>query len=233
VGLLLIGVALAMLLLPIAKEGLSRFKRDRFVSEAEMEQSVQLRPMLATVAVEMIKDHPLQGTGFGLYHKFKRPYHFSSDSGLPLQKVLVYTQHNVFLVYLVETGVVGLAGFLGLFVVAAIRCLRLSADASLDWEQRQLGLLGLSAVSIYLINGMYHDVSIIPAAHTMLLMIVGVVGQIPLKSIDVAKHARLRGFLWKENNTPDATTGLPNQLTGEAFCSSGARGKLVSDDGCC
>lgn len=156
-------------------ERLNRFKRDRDVTVEEMSLSIGLRPLLATVAWEMFLDRPLTGCGFGQYSRFKTEYHYLDQYDAPLTAALPYMQHNVIGSYATESGLVGLAGLLFL----------LGSGAGLIWRQKcwngagkygeQVSLLALCVLGNYLVNGMFHDVSIIPACHSQLLLFLGVV----------------------------------------------------------
>lgn len=143
-------------------------KRDRDLSAAEAARSVQLRPLLAAVAWRMVQDRPVLGFGLAQYDRAKRPYLEDPTAGLPLRQTRPYTQHNVFLSLLVETGVVGL--MLGLFLLAAW------SDTA--WRLRNtrassLGLLAAVALSGYVVNGLFHDVSIIPGMNAVLFFVAG------------------------------------------------------------
>ena len=67
-----------------------------------MEQSAQLRPLFAIVAMNMFHDRPLFGCGFGQYAREKYPYLQDPYSGRPLANTKYLMQHNVFLAYLTE-----------------------------------------------------------------------------------------------------------------------------------
>lgn len=149
---------------------LNRFKRDEFVSAEEMAQSAGLRPVLAVVAWEMFKDYPLTGVGLGQYSKYKKPYHQLDDYDLPLQSALPYMQHNVVLSWATEMGLAGL-------LVAGMVWLVMGRQAIHSWSardtsllQRCFGLWLLVALLNYLVNGMFHDVSIITDANLSLLL---------------------------------------------------------------
>ena len=108
-GLIIILVSIAVLIsFPFVGEKIYSFKRDKEVSQAEMEQSAQLRPLFAIIAMNMFQDRPLFGCGFGQYAREKYPYLQDPYSGRPLASTKYFMQHNVFLAYLTETGLVGL-----------------------------------------------------------------------------------------------------------------------------
>lgn len=161
--------ALGLVILASFSSQLNRFKRDENVSVEDMTQSAALRPVLAAVAWEMFQDHPLQGVGLGQYEKHKKPYHHQEGYGLPLQMALPYVQHNVMLSYLTETGLVGLLAAIAMWLACAQLALRAWSAESSPTVSRCLGLLLFTALANYLINGLFHDVSIIPVANTSLL----------------------------------------------------------------
>lgn len=143
-------------------------KRDRDLSAAEAARSVKLRPLLAAAAWRMIQDRPVFGFGLGQYDRAKHPYLEEPTGRVPLRQTRPYTQHNVFLSWLVETGAVGL--MLGLFLLAAW------ADTARRLRDTAAGALGLlAAVSLlgYIVNGLFHDVSIIPGMNAALFFVAG------------------------------------------------------------
>ncbi|MCM2372039.1 O-antigen ligase family protein [Rhodopirellula sp. ICT_H3.1] len=155
------------------KEQLLSFKRDKALSASEAAKSVELRPLLATVAWEMFLDRPLAGHGFGQYLTAAEPYHAIRSHGIPLENVRPYVQHNVFLSLLVDIGLIGLT--LHVLFVFSILCMgwqlaRTHPDGS---PQRQIGMLAIGILSGYFCNGMFHDVSIIEMVHTYLFTLSG------------------------------------------------------------
>lgn len=161
--------ALGFIVLASFSSHLNRFKRDENVSVEDMSQSAALRPVLATVAWEMFQDRPLNGVGFGQYNKYKKPYHQVENHSLPLQMALPYVQHNVMLSYLTELGLVGLLAAVAMWLGSIRLGLQAWTASASSLESRCLGLLLLTAVINYLMNGLFHDVSIIPVANSSLL----------------------------------------------------------------
>jgi hypothetical protein len=138
------------------------FKRDKNVSQAEMEQSAQLRPMLATLAWKMFLDRPMMGCGTGRYLGNVPNYLGERDSELQLEKAKTYVQHNIFLSLLTENGLLGLLPFIGLFGLWIRDAIKLWGDRTRALEYRQFGLLYLCFMCGYLAIGMFQDVLIIP-----------------------------------------------------------------------
>ena len=166
-------VLLLMVSLVLIGDRINSFKRDKHVTAHEMSQSAKLRPMLATIAWRMFQDRPLFGCGFGQYTKYKKPYHYESDSTQPLRMVLPYMQHNVVLSYVTETGLLGLGLLMAVLISFVKRGWDLWRSKSVQLVHRQVGLLMMIVVSSYLINGMFHDVSIIPMIGTLLYFMGG------------------------------------------------------------
>jgi len=165
---------------------LNRFKRDEYVSVEEMAQSVAIRPVLAAVAWEIFKDHPLHGVGFGQYNKHKKPYHQREGYELPLQMGLPYIQHNVMLSYLAEVGLVGLLAAIAMWLACARVAIQAWAAESSPITSRCVALLLATALLNYLINGLFHDVSIIPVANSSLLFAASLLNPVEFESTEDA-----------------------------------------------
>ncbi|MEL7498617.1 MAG: O-antigen ligase family protein [Planctomycetota bacterium] len=177
-GMLILVTLAAIILAPMLSDKLFSFKRDRDVSQADMEQSAKLRPLFAIVAWKMFQDRPLAGVGFGQYAKAKYPYLKDPDTGKPLTLTRSFMQHNVFLAYLTESGLIGLSLLLLLLIQATRVCWTVWSQRSTDLMARQMGLIGLVLLSCYVINGMFHDVSIVPQMHMLFLFWLGLVNNI-------------------------------------------------------
>lgn len=135
------------------------FKRDKELTAKETASSAELRPILAVVAWKMFKDHPIDGVGLCHYDENSKYYLDGRDFGLPLEKARGYTQHNVFLSLLTETGLVGVGLFISLLLIWSYYSLKLFCDTTKpDWARHQ-GLLFLAFLGAYLPNGMFQDVS--------------------------------------------------------------------------
>ena len=188
---------------------LESFKRDQFVTKSEMAESLKLRPLLAVVAFEMFRDHPMCGVGFGQYGKFKKPYHQIDGYDQPLRTAVPYMQHNVVLSYLTETGVLGIAALFGLWSMIVVSAGKVWSNRSLPTANRTWGLVTLAFIINYLINGMFHDVSIIPMANTYLLYFAGLSGALASEARSVVSKAP------SVNNNP-VWSGLFGKLSARA-----------------
>ncbi|GAB6166798.1 O-antigen ligase family protein [Thermostilla marina] len=165
---------LAVILIALGfHKSLMSFKRDRNLSAADVAKSVELRPVLAWMAFRVFADHPLTGVGLARYDVAKFDYLGDRNSPYPPAMAKPYTQHNVFLSVLAETGVIGL----GLFVLFLALCTR---EAWHTWKNgaaspslRASSFVVWGLVLAYVINGMFHDVGIIPQVNALLLTVLG------------------------------------------------------------
>ena len=173
--MIIAGTAASVVIFMALGSSLVSFKRDKHVTQNEMSQSALLRPIFASIAWEMFQDRPVFGHGFGQYSKHRHHYLQNPHSDLPLSKGASYYQHNVFLALLTETGIIG-CGLLVLFLLKSFQTsilLYRHPDAS-NWEQAHALILMALLIS-YVINGMFHDVSIIPMAHYLLFFWLAIV----------------------------------------------------------
>jgi O-antigen ligase len=169
-GGLLIVVAITL----VQWENLVAFKRDEALSAEKTAESVELRPILATIAWHMFLDRPLFGCGYAQYRTEHLAYTSDRSTGLDLSRGRGYIQHNVFLSLLAETGLIGLGLFLATLFVWTRDAWRLWSDAAAPLGLRQQGLLMMIALGAYCINGMFHEVSVIPMANMTLFFLAGV-----------------------------------------------------------
>lgn len=169
---------LLMCVVPLLSDKVFSFKRDKNVSLAEMENSARLRPMFVTVAKRMFVDRPILGVGFGQYAIAKYPYLQDQYSAEPLSLTKGYMQHNIFLAYLTETGLVGLSALLLMLAVFLRAAWTVWRDTRLSFWKRQFGLLMLALLANHGINGMFHDVSIIPMENMLMFFLAALVNNI-------------------------------------------------------
>lgn len=148
-------------------------KRDRDLGASAAAESVRLRPILAAVALRMAGDRPLLGFGLGQYDRAKLPYLSERSGNYPVERARPYTQHNVFLSLLVETGIVGLAGFVLMLALWFRDAWRTVFAATASRSQRSAALLLGAVLITYVVNGMFHDMSIIPQVHLVLFAAAG------------------------------------------------------------
>lgn len=202
-GAMIIAATLAgVALFPVVGEKIFSFKRDEAVSQADMEQSAQMRPLFASIALDMFNDHPIIGVGFAQYASKKSPYLQNPHSNLPLKSTRSLMQHNVFLAYLVDMGLVGLSVLVFLLGQFCWVSWNVWSNRSLNLWARQFGLAGVVLLIGYCINGMFHDVSIIPMQHMLLFFWVGVINNIHSRrnTFKNINSQSIRGPWSSENN---------------------------------
>jgi O-antigen ligase len=177
-GLVVAATLATILLFPVLGDKLMSFKRDKNVTASEMTESAQLRPLFLTVAMRMFKDRPLLGCGFGQYRQAKYPYLQDAYTGKPLTKTKAYLQHNVFLAYLTEMGLFGLAALTVMLGVMGRYAWQGWADQKKPLMHRQFGLLLAASLAAYCINGMFHDTSIMPMLNMLVFVFAAIVNNI-------------------------------------------------------
>ncbi len=178
-GMMIIAATvMAIVLFPVIGDKIFSFKRDQDVSQAEMEKSALMRPLFAEIAWEMVQDRPVMGVGFAQYPKAKYPYLQNPHTTKPLLTTRGLMQHNVFLAYVVDMGVVGLGILLSLLGTWLLASWRVWQNRSLDLWARQFALANAVLLAGYCVNGMFHDVSIIPIMHMLLFFWIGIVNNV-------------------------------------------------------
>jgi len=154
-------------------ERLMAFKRDVHLSAEEAAESAQLRPLLAVTAWKMFLDNPIAGCGLCQYDARSKYYSFDRDIDLPLEKARRYTQHNVLLSLLTETGLIGMGLFVAVLALWFIHGWKLWSDRSRPPWAREQGLVLIAFIAAYLSNGMFQDTSQIVMVHTYLFFAAG------------------------------------------------------------
>ncbi|MEX0824873.1 MAG: O-antigen ligase family protein [Pirellulaceae bacterium] len=166
---LLFGASLALGL----KDQVLRLKRDKNLSAAAAEKSIQLRPLLGMLAWEMFKDHPIAGVGYGHYFEHVPRYYDKNSYDMPLDSARGYMQHNVLLSLLVDAGLLGCTLFSIVLLIWTVLGVRLARSRLVPIESRQLGMLTLAMMIGYLFNGMFQDVSVMPMVHMFVFFVAG------------------------------------------------------------
>lgn len=172
-GLITASAVGGILLIFFVAPMMNSFKRDRYVSAEAMSRSLSLRPKLFAVACEMSSEKPFFGHGYGQYKKISAPYHRTDRWDQELQTVQQYLQHNVFLAFLVEVGTIGLGLFVIILSCFIFNAYRLLTDPRLKPDFRMLCLTVLIVNLSIIINGLFHDVSLIVVLGSLFYFING------------------------------------------------------------
>jgi len=168
------GLIVAVVFTVAQWENLVSFKRDKALGAEKTAESVELRPKMARLAWLMFCDRPLLGCGYAQYGVEHRSYVSDRSGDMSLEQVRGYIPHNVVLSLLTETGAIGLGLFLALVVFWGGTAWNLWSDSDLPLYARQQGLLMLIALGAYFLNGMFHEVSVIPMMNMTLFFLAGV-----------------------------------------------------------
>ena len=168
------GLLIAVVVTVTQWEHLVTFKRDKALGADKTAESVELRPKMARLAWLMFCDRPLLGCGYAQYGIEHRNYVSDRSSSLSLEQVRGYIPHNVVFSLLTETGAIGLGLFLAMVFFWGRDAWRLWADADIPLFARQQGLLMLIALGVYFVNGMFHEISVIPMMNMTLFFLAGV-----------------------------------------------------------
>ena len=156
----------------LAVDAMKSFKRDKYVTEAQMAESVSLRPMLAVVAFEVFQQRPVFGVGLGQYKKWDEEHLTRGKSELPLQKVGGYVQHNSLLASLAELGILGFTLHLSFILVCTWQSLQLLRRGQ-RFLSKAFGVLSISLIATLAFNSMFHDVTVIDGLRNWLLAFAG------------------------------------------------------------
>jgi hypothetical protein len=89
-----------------------------------------------------------------------------------------FMQHNIFLAYVTETGFAGLSALLLMLTFFLRAAWTIWRDMRLSFWKRQFGLLLIAMLANHCINGMFHDVSIIPMENMLMFFLAALVNNI-------------------------------------------------------
>jgi O-antigen ligase len=163
-------------------ENILAFKRDKNLSAQETANSAQLRPILAAIAWEMFCDRPMLGCGLAHYTDQHIYYTGDRSTELPLEQGRGYVQHNIWLSLLTETGLIGMSLFAAVVVSWILSAWRLwQARGSPLW-MRQQGLVFLALAVNFLMQGLFHDMTIMLMMHMILFFMAGVTVNLQARS---------------------------------------------------
>lgn len=168
----LTGVSIAGVLMAAALWQ-SVLQLEREDSGGVSQHSVQQRAAFAYVSMNMFRDNPLWGVGFGRFYDQKLPYLSDRSQAFELESIRDLHHHNTFLSLLTETGMVGLFAYAALLLGLLAAGWRLASSDRVPAEQRRLGLLLVAAVMVYLPSALFHDLTHVHADQWLLFLVAG------------------------------------------------------------
>ena len=201
-GMVVAAALVGIMLFPVIGEKLLSFKRDKNVTVSEMENSARLRPLFVTVAARMVADRPLLGCGFGQYAREKYPYLQDPTSQQPLAMTKTYMQHNIFLAYVSETGIIGLAALLLMLAMFTRVAIQTWTDPTIPFWRQQFGMLLLVFLSSHVVNGMFHDVSIIPMENMLMFFLAAIANNVYAQHHNAMELNGLRAAWYARQPSP-------------------------------
>ncbi len=146
---------------------------DREDSGAVSGHSVSQREAFTYVSWNMFKDHPVAGVGFGRFYDTKLPYLSDRSQSFELESLRDLHHHNTFLGLLVETGLVGLCGYIAVLLGWCRIGLSMASSPDHEANLRAMGRFLLVALAVYLPSALFHDVSHIFQDQWLLFTIAG------------------------------------------------------------
>jgi N-acetylglucosaminyldiphosphoundecaprenol N-acetyl-beta-D-mannosaminyltransferase len=145
----------------------------RHDSNGSAEHSVYQRASFGYVSLQMFKDAPIFGHGFGRFYDKKLPYLSDRRQQIELESIRELDHHITPLSLLTETGLVGLLLYLGLLIAWARAALKLALHSDPgSWQQSQ-GLLSVGTWIAYVVSALFHDLTLSPTEHAILFLHAG------------------------------------------------------------
>jgi exopolysaccharide biosynthesis WecB/TagA/CpsF family protein len=184
------GAGVVGLLVMIASWGqLLGIKREGTVEDSE--HSVSQRQSFAYVSWQMFCDHPVLGVGFGRFYDRKLPYLSDRSQNFELESLRPLHHHNTLLSVLTETGLIGLAAFVGVFVAWTRSGWRLATNVTSSWTRAQ-GILMLALIANYLCSAVFHDLTLLPSQELLLLVFAAITVNLDQRALQTASTAKSR-----------------------------------------
>lgn len=162
----------ALGLVAVKGDGLVAFKRDGLSAE-DTRESTWMRVKFAYVSWQMFQDRPLRGHGFGQFPDKSRYYLSDRESGLYLETIRGYINHNTILSLLVDVGLAGPLLFLALLAWWGRTAGRLWRATGAPAWVRGHALLTLGTLSAYGVQIMFRECTYTPLENGLLFLMAG------------------------------------------------------------
>ena len=162
------GALVGLLFVAVSWSSLMGLKREGTAEDAE--HSVGQRASFAYVSWHMFQDHPIFGVGFGRFYDQKLPYLSDRSQQVELESIRGLHHHNTLLSLLTETGMIGLAAFVAVFVAWGLSAWRLAVNVSASPWIRAQGVLMLALIANYLCSAVFHDLTLLPSQELLLFV---------------------------------------------------------------
>jgi O-antigen ligase len=159
----------------------------------ESHHSIDQRESFAYVSWQMFNDNPLFGVGFGRFYDRKLPYLSDRSQDFELESLRPLHHHNTLLSLLTETGIIGLAAFVGLLIGWARAAWSLAKDEQLPAWTRGQGVLMLAVLANYLSSAVFHDLTLLPQQEWLLFLFAGMTLNLRLGSRSAPHETAKKG----------------------------------------
>ena len=136
--------------------------------------SVYQRASFFLVSMNMFRDAPVVGCGFGRFYDCKMPYLANRSQQIELEFIRQLDHHNTFLSLLTETGIIGFTLFTAMLIAWARAAWHLIRDSEAESWIRAQGLFTLATVIAYLSSAIFHDLTLSPSEQWLLYLTTGV-----------------------------------------------------------
>jgi len=143
-------------------------------SDGSAGHSVYQRASFFLVSMNMFRDAPLFGCGFGSFYDCKMPYLADRRQQIELESIRKLDHHNTFLSLLTETGIVGFTLFIAMLVAWARAAWQLVRNSDSESWMRAHGLFTLATMIAYLASAVFHDLTLSPSEQWLLYLSTGV-----------------------------------------------------------
>jgi len=170
---LLTGMLLAGLLgVVVAGDQVVNMSRDD--SDGSAGHSVYQRASFFLVSMNMFRDAPIVGCGFGRFYDCKLPYLSDRSQQIELESIRQLDHHNTFLSLLTETGIIGLTLFVAMLAAWVRAAWQLVRNSEAESWMRAHGLFALATMIAYLASAVFHDLTLSPSEQWLLYLTTGV-----------------------------------------------------------
>ena len=196
-----VGGVLGLMVMVASWGQLLGIKREGTVEDSE--HSVSQRQSFAYVSWHMFRDNPILGVGFGRFYDRKLPYLSDRSQNFELESLRPLHHHNTLLSVLTETGLVGLAAFVGVFIAWSRSGWRLATGGVSSWTRAQ-GILMLALIVNYLCSAVFHDLTLLPSQQLLLFAFAAV-------TVNIEQRSAM-------NPAPEASSNAWRPLWGNPLC---------------
>ncbi|TWU27294.1 O-antigen ligase family protein [Bythopirellula polymerisocia] len=143
-------------------------------SNGSASHSVFQRESFAIVSLRMFENAPMFGHGFGRFYDKKMPYLNDRSQQIELESIRALDHHNTFLSILTETGLIGLVLLLAVLGAWVKMAWKLAHDTARPTWMRAHGMFHLATLICYMVNAMFHDLTLSPSEQWLLCLVTGV-----------------------------------------------------------